>query len=134
VSGSVNRALGDIAMWFDIIPTWFRRKLRRDEEGVEAGTAEFDYMLATILFDVVKKNALMHKALRQFALHADPALTQRYLADLHEYEELGQDYEQLAYLAEEKMLEAIEESFDDHLDLAEMVLRFNGRSVPDRTF
>jgi hypothetical protein len=125
MSSSFNRALGNLAMWFDIIPTFDRPKLAE----VEAGTAEFDYMLATILFDLVKKNALLHKALREFALHADPELTARYLADVQEYSAYEQDYASLAPLVEQKMLDAISEGLEDHMTLAKMVARFDGESA-----
>jgi hypothetical protein len=112
---------GDLAMGFDIIPTFFRPKLAR----VEAGTAEFDYMLATILFDLVKKNALIHKALRKYILHADPDLTRRVLADVRSLEPLEQDYQALAQATESLMLQAIEEVADDHILLGDIVDRWD---------
>jgi hypothetical protein len=120
VNDSCCSALGDLAMIFDIIPTVYRSKL----DVVEAGTADFDYMLAAILFDVVKKNALAHKALRGYLLHADPDLTRRVLDDVRSLEEFGQDYEALAHATEERMLEAVGEVADDHVELADLLLRW----------
>lgn len=116
-----ERALGTMAMLWDIIPTLDRPKLAR----VAAGTPEFDYMLATLVFDLVKKNAMLHKALREFALHADPEAARQYLDDIRRCDELGQDYEALARETEEQMLRTISESMDDHRTLAEMVERWN---------
>jgi hypothetical protein len=115
------RALGTMAAVLDIIPTTNREKLSR----VDAGTAQFDYMLATLVFDLVKKNAMLHKALREFALQADPDITRQYVDDIRAIEELDQDYEALAHLTESQMLRSISETMADHMTLAEMVVRWD---------
>lgn len=121
-----ERALGTMAMLFDIIPTLDRPKLER----VEAGTAEFDYMLATLVFDLAKKNAMLHKALRRFALHADPEITAQYLNDIRTLETLDQDYEALAHETEAQLLRSVSESVDDHRALAEMLERWDVQTLP----
>jgi len=118
---SCARGLGNMAMIFDIIPTLYRPKLAR----VEAGTPEFDYMLATLVFDLVKKNAMLHMALREYTLHADPGLTRQYLDDVRALEPLGQDYQALAHETESQMLRSVEACVADHRALAEMVERWN---------
>ncbi|MEQ8330008.1 MAG: hypothetical protein RH859_06015 [Longimicrobiales bacterium] len=120
MSDTVSQALGNLAMIFDIIPTRNRPKLSE----VQAGTPEFDYMLASIVFDMAKKNALAHMALRRFILHADPELTRRILHDMDALEALGQDYGALAEATEASMLEAVGESYEDHLRLGRMVVRW----------
>ncbi|MDP2956172.1 MAG: hypothetical protein Q8N53_07110 [Longimicrobiales bacterium] len=126
---SCERALGNMAMLFDIIPTIHRPKLER----VEAGTPAFDYMLATLVFDLAKKNAMLHKALREYSLHADPALTRQYLDDVRALEPLGQDYEALAHATERQMLRSVAECVADHRALGEMLERWNSEdsSTPE---
>ena len=126
MSDAHAKALGNLAMLWDIIPTRHRPKLG----AVEAGTPEFDYMLATLVFDLIKKNALAVKALRSYLLHADPELTRIVLHDVRALEPLGQDYEALAHATHERMLEAVAEVTDDHLQLGEMVLRWHGGETP----
>lgn len=124
---SVETALGNLAFIIDIIPTRGRPKLGT----VEPGTPEFDYMLATLVFDMAKKNAWMHKALRKFALHADPDVAREVLADVRAMEEHGQDYEALAHATERRMLEAINEVVDDHVRLGEVVVRWDEGTSPE---
>jgi hypothetical protein len=121
MSCDCNREFGDMAMIFDIIMTRARPKL----SVVEAGTAEFDYMLAALVFDLARKNALLHKALRKHLLHADPDVAREVLSAVERSEELGQDYEALARLSEELMLRAVGEVVDDHLELARTVVRWD---------
>lgn len=118
---SVERTLGTMAILFDIIPTFTRPKL----EEVEAGTPAFDYMLATLVFDLVRKQAYLHEALREYALHADPEVAGRFLREVEELEAYDQDYEALAPRTEELMLDAIEDTKDDHLALAKMLVRWH---------
>ena len=118
---SYERALGNMAMLFDIIPTIARPKLAR----VQAGTPEFDYMLATLIFDLAKKNAMLHKALREYSLHADPALTRQYLDDVRALQGLEQDYEALARATETQLLRSVAECAADHRTLGEMLERWN---------
>ena len=120
-----TECLADLAIIFDITPTGARPKMAE----VQAGTAEFDYMLATLVFDLVKKQALAHKVLRKYVLHADPALTRRILADVDAYEPLGQDYKQLAEATEARMLAALSEVVDDHIDLARVVTRWDDEAA-----
>ncbi len=68
---------------------------------------------------------MLHKALREFALHVDPEVTREYLGDLRRMDALGQDYEALAREPEQQMLRAITESMDDHRTLAEMAERWS---------
>ena len=126
-----NRALGDLAMIFDIIPTVHRPKMAPDGP-VDPGTPEFDLMLATIVFDLAKKQALAHKALRSYLLHADPELTERIIRDVRELEPYDQDYATLARLTEAKMLEAVEEVAEDHIELAMILARWaDGHRPPN---
>ncbi len=120
---TTNEALGNLAVLFDLIPTIFRPKL----SAVEPGTPEFDLMLAAILFDIVKKRALAHRALRKYMLHADPELTREILADMRETAdaEEAQDYATLAEITHEQMLRVLREVADDHRELAEMVERWS---------
>lgn len=120
--GTLHCVLGDLAMIFDIIPTFERSKL----EAVEPGTPEFDYMLATLVFDLVKKNALAHKVLRGFLLHADPEVTRVVLKDIRDLEDMGQDYEALARATEKRMLEVVGEIAHDHVQIAEILTRWHG--------
>lgn len=120
--GSVHCVLGDLGMIFDITPTWARSKLGT----VEPGTPEFDYMLATLVFDLVKKNALAHKVLRGFLLHADPEVTRVVLKDIRDQQDMGQDYEALARATEKRMLEVVGEVADDHVQIAELLTRWHG--------
>jgi hypothetical protein len=115
-----KQCFASLAVVYDITPTGARPKLAE----VEAGTPEFDYMLATLVFDLVKKQALAHKVLRKFVLHADPEITRRVLADHDAYEPMGQDYKRLAEATEERMLAAIDEVLEDHVDLARVVVRW----------
>lgn len=122
-SHDTNQDLGNLALLFDLIPTFFRSKLN----AVEPGTAEFDLMLATILFDVVKKRALAHRVLRRYMLHADPDLTREILSDLREMAEAeeAQDYAALAETTHDQMLRVLHDVVHDHRELAEMVERWS---------
>lgn len=120
---TTNEALGNMAVLFDLIPTLFRSKLG----AVEPGTPEFDLMLAALLFDIVKKRALAHRALRKYMLHADPELTRQILADMREtaHAEEAQDYSALAETTHEQMLRVLREVAGDHRELAEIVERWS---------
>jgi hypothetical protein len=122
MSDAHTKTLGNLAMIWDIMPTRLRPKLG----VVEAGTPEFDYMLAAIVFDLVKKNALAVKLLRSYLLHADPEITRSVLEDVRALEPLEQDYEALAHATHERMLAVVAEVLDDHIQLGDMVLRWHG--------
>ncbi|RMH18873.1 MAG: hypothetical protein D6701_05655 [Gemmatimonadetes bacterium] len=123
----VDHTAANVAMFMDIIPTRARPKLAR----VEAGTAEFDYMLAALLFDLLRKSVYLHRALRDACLGADPTLTQRNLREIRQLDALGQDYQAIAYAAEEMLLAAVADTADDHLTMAELVCRLHGLEVPE---
>ncbi|HUP51679.1 MAG TPA: hypothetical protein VM198_04340 [Longimicrobiales bacterium] len=124
MSCDCSRHFGDVAMIVDIIITRARPKL----SAVEAGTAEFDYMLAALVFDLARKNALLHKALRKHLLHADPDLTREVLSAVDQFEALGQDYQALARTSEELMLRAVDEVLDDHMQMGRTVVRWDEES------
>lgn len=124
---TLNEALGNLALLFDITPTRGRSKLN----PVEPGTPEFDQMLATIVFDLVKKRALAHRYLRQYMLHADPELTRRVLEEVRELEAAegdgeDPDYGALMVVAHDQMIRALREVVEDHRALAETVERWDG--------
>lgn len=124
MSDSIESHFGTLALLYDIIPTREREKTN----PVEPGTPEFDMMLATLLFDVIKKRVLAHKYLSRYMLHADPEVTRRVLADMRELEVAEGDTEEPDYatlmpIAHRKMIEALQEVVEDHRHLAELVER-----------
>jgi hypothetical protein len=125
---SMERALGTLSLVSDIIPTGGQDKLHHSQPG----TAGFDLMLATLLFDVARRMIYIHEATRPYALHADPEIAARYHAEVLELRALGQDYAALAERTHELLLDTIRRNIDDNVALLEMVQRFNRRATGEQ--
>jgi hypothetical protein len=95
----------------------------------EPGTRAFDLMLATLVFDLVRKSVYLHRALRAYLLHADPELTARCMDEARQIDDAAedQDYEALAVLTHDLMIQALRDTpADDHKTIGEIVERWAG--------
>jgi hypothetical protein len=113
---SVERAIGNISLLSNCIPTLEREKL--SYVGLasvkDPAAKETLYMLAALVFDLQRKMLYLFEATKPYATLADPALARRMQADLDAIASANRrrDYEALAKQLEKMMLAASKEMND----------------------
>jgi hypothetical protein len=110
---AVSAALGSISLAAD-------RPVRRNLEklaGLQPGTAEFDWMLATYCFDLARKLEYICKATLDYAPQADRQLARQVFTDNEAINENGLSWEARARRAEQILRNLYEEIGPRHEEI-----------------